>query len=249
MGDGKKTEVAQEPAGAFTIKSSSLLVGILALLVLVNAYNQYQLMTLSTLVTKVEARSSVQLKETPNAGNNAEPDTRLVQLSDVRPTGTPAIYGDELGIRYDDVSENNAALADATIRKFAQHDQEISLTGEALTRYIKIASAISCEYCCGAESVIFSNGQAACGCAHSYAMRGLAKYLIKNHGSEYTDDQILEELGKWKVLFFPGVHAEKAAVLKEKGIELNFINLASNKYRGIEQGAQVGGGSSMVGGC
>ena len=116
-----------------------------------------------------------------------------------------------------------------------------------MQRYIDIGLQISCEYCCGADSIIFSNGKAACGCAHSYAMRGLAKYLIKNHGTEFTDDEILEELGKWKVLFFPGIHETKAAVLKSKGIELNYINLASNKYRGIETGQQSSSG--MVGGC
>ena len=39
---------------------------------------------------------------------------------------------------------------------------------------------------------------------------------------------------------------QKAGVLKQKGIEFNYINLASNKYRGIEKGAT---GGSMVGGC
>ena len=79
-------------------------------------------------------------------------------------------------------------------------------------------------------------------------MRGLAKYLIKYHGTEFSDEQILEELGKWKVLFFPGVHQQKAAVLKSQGIELNYINLASNKYRGAEKG-QASSGGAMVGGC
>ena len=74
-----------------------------------------------------------------------------------------------------------------------------------------------------------------------------SKYLLQNH-PEMTNDQILEELGKWKTLFFPSTLAQKALVLKEKGIELNYINLASNKYRGIEKG-EVQSGSSMVGGC
>ena len=43
--------------------------------------------------------------------------------------------------------------------------------------------------------------------------------------------------------------AQKAAVLKSKGIELNYINLASNKYRGIEKGVEVGSSGAMVGGC
>ena len=66
-------------------------------------------------------------------------------------------------------------------------------------------------------------------------MRGLAKYLLDRHANEFTNDEILEELGKWKVLFFPGIMQNKANVLKQKGIEFNYINLASNKYRGIEK--------------
>ncbi|MBI5553632.1 MAG: hypothetical protein HY917_02715 [Candidatus Diapherotrites archaeon] len=174
-------------------------------------------------------------------------------LLDVAPRGIPGIYGAELGVSFDDVSPNDPQKANATIAVLSQFDTEdsgkfIELTGELEQRYIQIASRISCEYCCGAESIIFPDGKRACGCAHSYSMRGLAKYLLDRHAAEFTDDQILEELGKWKTLYFPGILAQKAQVLKEKGIELNYINLASNKYRGIEKGAPQGGGP-MVGGC
>lgn len=168
-----------------------------------------------------------------------------VSAAEIMPSGVPKIYGKELGVNYDDVSATNLQKAESTIKVLGNLDTSIKLTGSDLQCYIGIASQISCEYCCGADSIIFENGDAACGCAHSYAMRGLAKYLIKNHGSEFSDDEILEEMGKWKVLFFPAQHQAKASALKDKGIELNYINLASNKYRGIEQG-QTGG---MVGGC
>ncbi len=167
---------------------------------------------------------------------------------DVIPKGVPEIYGSELGVSYDDVSASNQQLANAIIEKIGNLDISMDLEGDDLKRYIAITSRISCEYCCGAESIIFSNGQPACGCAHSYAMRGLAKYLVKNHGSEYTDDEVLEELGKWKTLFFPGILNAKAQVLQDRGIELNYINLASNTYRGIENEA-AGSGGGMVGGC
>ena len=169
-----------------------------------------------------------------------------ISSSGVIPTGIPAVYGKELNLKYDDVSVNNPSLADAAIKKMAVYDNSITLTGDNLKRYIETVSQISCEYCCGAQSIIFSNGKAACGCAHSGAMRGLAKYLFTKH-PEMTNDQILEELGKWKTLFFPEIMAQKAGVLKQKGIELNYINLASNKYRGIEKGQTSSG--SMVGGC
>jgi hypothetical protein len=124
-------------------------------------------------------------------------------------------------------------------------DTSITLSGDDKTRYITVASQISCEYCCGAPSIISSTGAPACGCAHSYAMRGLAKYLIVNHGSEYTDDEILIELAKWKALYFPSQSQTKAAALSAQGIPVTFINVGSNKYTGIESGSSGG----MVGGC
>ena len=182
---------------------------------------------------------------TVNSGNNAGSNA-IKDNVDVIPKGIPAIYGKELGVSFDDVNVKNPGKADETIRKLGILDVNLNLQGKELERYINIASKISCEYCCGAESIIFSNGQPACGCAHSYAMRGLAKYLLEKHDKEYSDDQILEEMGKWKVLFFPEIHMQKAAALKQNGIELNYINLASNLYRNIEKGAS---GGAMVGGC
>ena len=169
-----------------------------------------------------------------------------VSASNIIPKGTPAVYGAEMGVKYDDISANNPGLADATIQKLSQYE-DMELNQEQMTRYIKIGSSISCEYCCGAKAIIFSNGERACGCAHSYAMRGVAKYLLIKH-PDMTDEQMLSELGKWKVLFFPGVHEQKAKILESKGIDsTNYINLASNLYRGIEQGQTSGG--QMVGGC
>lgn len=151
----------------------------------------------------------------------------------IAPKGIPEIYGEELGVSYDDVSLNDQKKADETIRKLGNLDVKIRLSSEEQARYIRIASMISCEYCCGADSIIFANGEPACSCAHSYAMRGVAKYLIQQHGSEFTDDEILEEMAKWKTLFFPGQISKKAEILRERGIELSYTNIASNKYRGI----------------
>ena len=204
-----------------------LMIGLTVLLALVILFNQYQLSSFGGSL---------------NLGGTS------ISATDVIPKGVPTIYGQELSISYDGVSVNNPQLADATLAKMVVFDNSITLTGDKLQRYINIGLQISCEYCCGAESVIFKNGRAACGCAHSQAMRGIAKYLIDKHADEFTDDQILGEMGKWKVLSFPGIHQQKAAVLEQKGIELNYINLASNKYRGIEKGATSSGGS-MVGGC
>ena len=176
-----------------------------------------------------------------------------VSALDVLPKGTPDIYGSELGVSYNDVSASNPQLADATMAKLAAYE-DVQLNSAQMERYIRIGSSIACEYCCGAKTLVFSNGERACGCAHSYAMRGLAKYLLTEH-PDITDEQILNELGKWKVLFFPGVHERKAEALKANGIDyadenLGYIFLASNVYRGAENQASTGSGNSqMVGGC
>ena len=228
------------------------------------AFNQYSLMALTTTVI---------------SGGQGEIPTgvAVAQASDIIPIGTPPVYGEELGLRYDDVTPANPQQADQAIRVMGDLDRALQLEGADLERYVRIVSQISCEYCCGAKSIIFDEndvvqmdqqikaalesgkitaedatkyqrqaGDAACGCAHSYAMRGVAKYMILKHGAEVTDDEILTELAKWKVLFFPAQMTAKAEIMKGKGIEFSYINLGSNKYRGIEQGTAGGG---MVGGC
>lgn len=244
----------------------------LALALAILAFNQFQLYSIKS-VDATNIQSQVSNQKVPTG-------LSIVEAS-VTPTGTPKIYGQELKVSYDDVSPNNPTLADQTIEKLSNLDRTITLQGNDLERYITIASEMSCEYCCGAQSIIvrkedieFMNqkieaaiaagqltkeeaekyrqkpGTAACGCAHSFAMRGLAKYLITKHGSEYTDDQILEEMGKWKTLFFPTPMQQKAAALEERGIEFNYINLASNRFRGIEKDTGSSGSSGgMVGGC
>ncbi len=219
-----------------------VLLSLLAVMIVVTAFNQYQIATIQSMPVAAAPQS---YGGSSNPVTEAQPSSQASFSSKVIPKGIPSVYGSELGISYDDVSPVSPALADQTIRKLAAYDTDITLDGEDLDRYIVIGLSISCEYCCGAKSIIFPNGAAACGCAHSYAMRGLAKYLIQNHGEEFSDEQIVEELGKWKVLFFPGIHEEKAAALLSQDIDVNYINLASNKYRGIEQGT----GGSMVGGC
>ncbi len=216
---------------------TSLLIGAVLVLFIVAAFEGYELFSMSSKLNK---------------GSSA--GTSLGGSIDVIPKGVPKIYGAELSLSYDDVSPADQAKANAAINKLAALDTSIQLSGEALQRYINIAGSISCEYCCGAQSIIFTKdsgqykaGDAACGCAHSYAMRGLAKYLLKEHGGQYSDSEILEEMGKWKTLFFPSQITQKAGVLKQQGVELSYINLASNKYRGIEQSS--GSGSGMVGGC
>jgi hypothetical protein len=124
--------------------------------------------------------------------------------SEIIPQGVPAVYGEELDVSFDaDTDKMTTAL-----RKYEDHP----LNNEQMERYKDVGLRISCEYCCGVEAIIFENGNRACGCAHSYAMRGLAKYLIINHPEDYTNDDILLELGKWKATFFPKQTISKAVI-------------------------------------
>ncbi|MBI5133549.1 MAG: hypothetical protein HZA83_02445, partial [Thaumarchaeota archaeon] len=167
--------------------------------------------------------------------------------SEIQPKGIPAVYGDELGVSYD--------KPEAGISILYQFDDygpnPIQLSGEKLQRYIGITTSISCEYCCGASTIGTSAGTPACGCAHSAAMRGLAKYLLDKH-PEISDEQILEELGKLKVLYFPANSIQKAAALKANNLPLDYISISSNKYRGLESQVSsnsVQGIATQVGGC
>jgi len=227
---------AQKRYGVIHVKDNRNLlpftVGVLAVAIVLMLFNSAQLLAVSsTGVTR--ASSGVTL-------------ATGVEM----PTGTPEVYGKELDVSYDGVSASNPQLADATIARMGQLDRSIQLDGDLLKRYINILytmhGGISCEYCCGARSVIFSNGQPACGCAHSYAMRGLTKYLLTQHGDQYTDAQILEEVGKWKMLFFPTQLTQKAQIMESQGVDTNIISLTTNENRGIEKGVAGGG---MVGGC
>jgi hypothetical protein len=117
------------------------------------------------------------------------------------PSGIPGDYGKELNISFDQVQDaiNKVRIFGPT---YGKEGQKITLTDENLKRYINIGSQISCQYCCNAKTLVREDGKAACGCAHSIMMRGLASYLIENH-PELSDERILEELNTWKIAYFP----------------------------------------------
>ncbi len=122
------------------------------------------------------------------------------------PQGIPEIYGEELGITYPD--PRDAKYMDKMLAILEDYDRgkrKITLTGDNLQRYIKLGTipTIACEFCCSVKTLIFKDGRPACGCVHSAAMRGLMMYLILNHGNEYTDEEVLNEVIKWKALTFP----------------------------------------------
>jgi len=117
------------------------------------------------------------------------------------PIGVPDIYGEELNISFDQVQDaiDKVKVFGPT---YGEEGKKIVLAGGDLERYINIGSQTSCQYCCGVTTLVEKDGDAACGCAHSIMMRGLAAYLIKNH-PELSDEQILEELNTWLITYFP----------------------------------------------
>jgi hypothetical protein len=153
------------------------------------------------------------------AGTAAQPAApQVMSFQEFLPNGVPTIYGSELGVSFDKPVESleilrslDGDLYDDGLLKLGD------LTEAEQESYIKVGMSISCEFCCGVDSITAADGKAACGCAHSAAMRGLAKYLIKNHRAEFTDDQVLEQLQLWKTMFFPKQMYQRAVQLQAKG--------------------------------
>ena len=116
------------------------------------------------------------------------------------PSGEPAVYGRMLGLSFDQVSASLEMLAafDPTYGP-----DGVELNGEDAERYIRVGSQTACLYCCEAKTLVQANGTAACGCAHSQAMRGLAAHLIINHPQDYDDQALVTELNRWRAAYFP----------------------------------------------
>lgn len=229
--------------GALIVKRkgpSTVLIVLVAVAAAFLLINQWQLMALAN-----STESSSPLKGT-KLSVKLSGDIVQDAIKAVISTGTPA-YGPELGVSFDDPVNSLNVLAGL--------DKKIptsSLTAAEKQRYIDINLQISCEFCCGAISVIDSSGRDACGCAHAQSFRGLSKYIIKNHPAEWTDDEVLMELTKWKALYYPRNMVEKAVAALQNGLELTPEVLNDRDLlKKISAGdtSSIGGLPSMVGGC
>jgi biopolymer transport protein ExbD len=195
------------------IKVNEVLVLVTVFLVVLTALNifqSYQMISLNAKLSKVS---------TSKSGGVSAAEV----LKEITPTGTPN-YGEEAGVSYDKV--------EAGLNTLMGYHESISLSGDDQQRYIKIATTkdTACEFCSGIGNNGFgtSDGRIACGCSHNLAFSGLTKWLIKN--TDYSDEQIVEEIKNWKVLFFPQGMLEEE--LERRNIE-----------------PETAGLSSMVGGC
>ncbi len=180
------------------------------------AFNQYQIFTAGSIgnsANNIPSTGQIIVQQP----KQSQVDMQAV-LAKVMPKGIPEVYGPELKVSFDDPVKSLDILAnfDADLNPGKGGIKFEELTQVQKDRYLKIGFMIACEYCCGVKSLITKDGQPSCSCAHSAAMRGLAKYLLKNHENEFTDEQILDHLTKWKTLFFPKQMVDK--YLKSQGL-------------------------------
>ncbi|MBS3101937.1 hypothetical protein J4458_00640 [Candidatus Woesearchaeota archaeon] len=136
-------------------------------------------------VKPIPTISELQMK--PLTGNAAQD-----LVNNVVPSGTPW-YGQQAGVSFDDpITAQNLWAKGRAIQLSPQEEQ----------RWGRIVNSFTCDYCCGSPQnpTIITR----CGCAHSLAAQGMAKWFIKNYGSSYSDEEIYGEMARWYALWYPG---------------------------------------------
>lgn len=218
--------------------NAKLMVVMVAAVTVLLLLNQWQIMALSDSGGAQSKGTKLSVK--------LSGDTVQDAIKAVIPTGTPE-YGLELGVSFDDPINSLNTLA-----KLSTQIPTDSLTPEEKQRYININTKISCEFCCGVSANVDSTGRNLCGCSHAHSFSGLSKYLIKNHPGEWTDDEILLELTRWKSLYYPKNMVEKAVAALENGLELTPAVLNDRDLlKKVSAGdtTSIGELPTMVGGC
>ena len=126
-----------------------------------------------------------QLPKSPSTGDSTQ-DGIAFQI----PHGTP-FYAPE-GISFDDPLN--------ALKLWGLYENSIKLDAEQTERWKKITNVLTCDFCCGSPNRITIVTQ--CGCAHAKAQRSLAKFFVANY-PEYTDEQIVGEIARWKAVWYP----------------------------------------------
>ncbi|MBI4170965.1 MAG: hypothetical protein HY514_04670 [Candidatus Aenigmarchaeota archaeon] len=113
-------------------------------------------------------------------------------VNNVVPHGVPW-YGQEAGVSFDDPIQAQQLWAKG---------RGIQLGADEQKRWDRIVNSFTCDYCCGSPQnpTIITR----CGCAHSAAAQGMAKWFIKNYGSQFSDEEIYGEMARWYALWYPG---------------------------------------------
>ncbi len=113
--------------------------------------------------------------------------------NNIVPHGTP-FYGAEAGVSFDDPL--------AAQKTWKTYIKTIQLDAALQQRWSKIVNSFTCDYCCGSPKspTIITR----CGCAHSAAAQGMAKWFLKFYGDKYSDEEIYGEMARWYALWYPG---------------------------------------------
>lgn len=187
---------------------------------------------------------------------NAIGDTKIVFTGNIQSDalamimikGEPAAYGKELHVSFEGVQESMDIMKKYDPRMASFNKNE-------LERYLNVTGKISCEFCCTVKSLTTSDGSPTCNCDHAKAMRGLAAYLVKNHGNEFDDEAILKELARWKGVYFPRQMTVKLIGEIRTGVYspdvnalLNGIKLPEYDFTNYDQD-EMEKIPDMVGGC
>jgi len=113
-------------------------------------------------------------------------------LNNIIPKGTPW-YGKEAGVSFDDP---------IAAQKSWKKGLSLQLSADEETRWNRIINSFTCDYCCGSPQspTIITR----CGCSHSIAAQGMAKWFVKFYGNKYSDEEIYGEMARWYALWYPG---------------------------------------------
>ncbi|MEK6837875.1 MAG: hypothetical protein AABX69_04440, partial [Nanoarchaeota archaeon] len=141
-------------------KNAKLLI-LVAVAAVVLLLNQWQIMALSDITGGGSGGSSKGTKLNVKLSGDVVQDA----IKAVVPTGTP-LYGVELGVSFDDPVNSLNIL-----EKLDRQIPIDSLSEDEKARFINVGTKISCEFCCGAPSVIDNTGRSLCGCSHAASFK------------------------------------------------------------------------------
>ncbi|MBI4452399.1 hypothetical protein HY637_03145 [Candidatus Woesearchaeota archaeon] len=203
------------------------------------------------------------ISETPAPKDTGNPTQDAIAA--VVPTGTPPYAlegpGSEKiqGATFDDPITSQKVWASLLGSRRFGTENAIQLTPEEEQRWNRIVSVFTCDFCCGGPNSVTTINR--CGCAHSYAWQGMAKFFIKYY-PQYTDEQIMGEMTKWKGLWYPQGMIQDYLVFTGQqladilthggsiGIKQQFLQQGSgNQQQTHAQATPLDQLPSMVGGC
>lgn len=172
--------------------------GMVALVAILILFNQVQISQASALAGLSSPLTFKSFSSKTSLALTGDPSKDAFTV--VIPHGVP-FYGEALGVSFDDPIKGLSIIANLDP---SYGRNKIQLTSEEKQRYIKIDTtpSMGCQYCCSVDTAVDSRGNPTCGCQHSWAIRGLTAYLVKNY-PQLTDEEIMREVSKWKGLFFP----------------------------------------------